>query len=210
MTKLTSSISIALLVAASSISSANVPTQAPAKTTTTAPATSATNSVANDFSCPDLRKATLKLPVYAANIANAKTTRTPEGGPYKRVELKCKELYCESIPQEDFRLVYEPTNPDANHSGYVSYPHINTSMEYTALNSAATELKLLASKEVCGVKSILSNNSSLVKYDAGSSIQSDTFIFNADGRLSTWTRTLRDGTMQNYSFNTTDGTLITN
>lgn len=171
------------------------------------PALAAIN--ANEFNCSDLRKASLKLPVYATNIANLKSTRTTEGGPFRRIELKCKELYCETNPKDDFRLVYEPNHPDASQSGFVKYPRIDLATEYASLSNAANEVKLLATREVCGAKAITSMNSSIIKYEAGASIQTDVFHFDLEGKLQSWTRTLRDGTTQTYAFRS-DGTLSRN
>ncbi len=82
------------------------------------------------------------------NLANSETTRTPEGGPYRR-----KDVVFESMPdarnfgelvtsppndniqrvqvsdvyvdQNAVDLRYEPDHPDANPEGYVAYPKIN-------------------------------------------------------------------------------------
>ena len=77
------------------------------------------DSKAETLQCLDLRKAAQKVPVYTANIANRETTRTPEGGPYKRVDLICHEFFCESVAKEDFKFVHLPDSPDANASGMV-------------------------------------------------------------------------------------------
>lgn len=98
-----------------------------------------------------------RLNVLASNIANAETTRTPEGGPYKRRDvvqmaqpvqgefsstLDRASLYKPSISavvadQSDPRLVYEPGHPDANKEGYVAYPNINVVTTMTDLMSAS-------------------------------------------------------------------------
>jgi flagellar basal-body rod protein FlgC len=90
----------------------------------------------------------MRMNTINSNIANVNTTRTPEGGPYRR-----KEVVLESIPdaksfgeillnqpQRDVARVqvtdvvvdrkapllkYEPDHPDANEDGYVAYPNIN-------------------------------------------------------------------------------------
>jgi hypothetical protein len=146
------------------------------------------------------------LPIYLSNITNAKTTRTADGGPYKRLDLKCQEFICETVPQNDFSNVYMPGHPDANSAGYVKFPRINIASEFAGLTNSAEELKLLASKQLCGSHAIVSSTSALIKYDPGTSVQSDTFTFTVDGKLSTWARTLRDGTLNQYAFNA-DGTL---
>jgi hypothetical protein len=157
------------------------------------------------FNCFDLRKAAQKLPVYASNISNRETTRTPEGGPYKRMDVICREMYCETAAKEDFKLVVDRNHPDANSAGYVRFPVVNVASEFAALSSAASEVRLLASTGACGASAISAPNMALVKYDSGASIQSDTFNFTADGRLTSWSRVLRDGTSQHMAFNA-DGT----
>ncbi|WP_419780465.1 flagellar basal body rod protein FlgC [Maridesulfovibrio sp.] len=88
------------------------------------------------------------LNVVSMNMANARTTRTAEGGPYRR-----KSVSMESSPvlspfetamdqqlnqqlrgvtvrgivsdTRPFKEVYEPNHPDANDKGIVKYPDIN-------------------------------------------------------------------------------------
>ena len=67
----------------------------------------------------------IRLNVIASNIANASSTKTPEGGPYRRKDVLFKTvMFGESaggveVPQvvEDqspFRSVYDPSHPDAD------------------------------------------------------------------------------------------------
>jgi len=86
--------------------------------------------------------------IISMNLANAKTTRTPEGGPYRRktVILAAEQVdspfskQMQSALDRDLRgvrvmhvaqdkrplkQVYEPGHPDANDEGYVFYPDIN-------------------------------------------------------------------------------------
>jgi flagellar basal-body rod protein FlgC len=97
----------------------------------------------------------LRLDVIADNIANVNTTRTPEGGPYRRSRVifasRVEQPYWRSpfLPtflkdavgqgvrvtsvqkdySSDLRLVYDPTHPDAlktgPQAGYVEYPNVN-------------------------------------------------------------------------------------
>ncbi|MES2963840.1 MAG: hypothetical protein V4760_08110 [Bdellovibrionota bacterium] len=164
-------------------------------------ATQAQAATTSGFSCIDLRKASQRLQVHANNIMNANTTRTPQGGPYKAIELRCKEMYCESIPRDDFKLVYDPSHPDANKAGYVQFPRVELSTEFAALNSAATEVKLLASTGVCGASALSTGTTALVKYDAGTSILTDVLNFSSEGKLTSWSRTNRDGKADHFSFN---------
>lgn len=92
----------------------------------------------------------LRLDLITANIANANTTRTPEGGPYRRkVPVFAENLAAtDGTPpggvrviavQDDptpFRRVYEPGNPDADQEGYVLYPNVNIINEMVNLMEA--------------------------------------------------------------------------
>jgi flagellar basal-body rod protein FlgC len=73
----------------------------------------------------------LRMDVISNNIANATTTRTPEGGAYRR----------RRIIQSPFRLNYDPSHPDAIQigpkRGYVEMPNVNVVMEMTDLISAS-------------------------------------------------------------------------
>jgi len=88
-----------------------------------------------------------RLNVIAANLANAKTTRTPEGGPYRKKmlvfeantinqgidsfrdeftrELRKVGVRRVTEDREPPQLVFEPNHPDADQNGYVAYPNIN-------------------------------------------------------------------------------------
>jgi flagellar basal-body rod protein FlgC len=163
-------------------------------------AVAAPSPMSNDFSCNDLRKAAVRMAVHSENIANRNTSRSLEGGHYKKVVLKCKELFCETARVDDFRIVHEPGHPDANQAGYVKYPAIDLASEYAAMNAAATEVRLLADKGLCGVKALISGNSALVKYDTDTSYMSDTLTFGADGKVTSWSRLNRDGSSQHVAF----------
>jgi flagellar basal-body rod protein FlgC len=93
------------------------------------------------------------------NLANAETTRTPEGGPYRR-----KDVVFESTPVESpFASVfgaqiqaaggvavanvitdtreperrYQPGHPDADADGYVAFPRVNPAEDMVDLMGAA-------------------------------------------------------------------------
>lgn len=93
----------------------------------------------------------LRLDLISSNIANVGTTRTPEGGPYRRKVPVFAEnlararsgLSCSGVKvvavQEDptpFRRVYEPGHPDADQDGYVLYPNVNIVNEMVNLIEA--------------------------------------------------------------------------
>ncbi|BBD09344.1 flagellar basal body rod protein FlgC [Desulfovibrio ferrophilus] len=94
------------------------------------------------------------LNIISMNLANAKTTRTAEGGPYQRRgvikattdvdarfsrvmqdhltrELKGVRILGISRDSERMKQVFEPGHPDANKDGYVTYPDINVVEEMT-------------------------------------------------------------------------------
>jgi len=96
-----------------------------------------------------------RMKVIASNIANANTTRTPAGGPYRRRETIFaampgdKNFHEELVSQkaddglrhvkvvgivEDSRppkMKYDPDHPDANEEGYVEMPNIDIVEEMT-------------------------------------------------------------------------------
>lgn len=97
--------------------------------------------------------------IISMNLANAKTTRTQDGGPYRRrsvvtesipldasfkkqmqsaldKELRGVRVQSIAIDQRPHKLVYEPGHPDANADGYVAYPDINVVEEMAALMTA--------------------------------------------------------------------------
>jgi len=94
----------------------------------------------------------LRLDVISTNIANAETTRTERGEPYRRkipvfseylrrtVDGKVESLGVRVVriveDQTPFRLVYDPTHPDANEEGYVQMPNVNVLREMVDLMDA--------------------------------------------------------------------------
>jgi flagellar basal-body rod protein FlgC len=100
-----------------------------------------------------------RMNTISSNIANAETTRTEEGGPYKRKdpifaaqadresfgEILANELdeqvqgvqVTEIAPDEKApRMVYNPSHPDANQDGYVAMPNVNPVQEMANMISA--------------------------------------------------------------------------
>jgi flagellar basal-body rod protein FlgC len=107
-----------------------------------------------------------RINVVSANIANAKTTHTQEGGPYKKQQVVFEDILLannkktnsndvettnninsdialrgvgvKSIVQSDAKPVmrFEPAHPDANEQGYVAYPDINPVIEMVDLIEA--------------------------------------------------------------------------
>jgi flagellar basal-body rod protein FlgC len=102
---------------------------------------------------------TKRMNTISSNIANAETTRTEAGGPYRRKdpilaaqtdresfgEILANQLdehvqgvQVEGIHEDERapRLVYNPAHPDANPEGYVAMPHVNTVEEMANMISA--------------------------------------------------------------------------
>jgi flagellar basal-body rod protein FlgC len=89
----------------------------------------------------------VRMNVASANLANARTTRTADGGPYQRqnvvvepaapggvespgasgdpavFEVKVAEVAADPRPP---RLEYDPSHPDADGNGYVAYPNVSS------------------------------------------------------------------------------------
>ncbi|MFO7734958.1 MAG: flagellar basal body rod protein FlgC [bacterium] len=88
-----------------------------------------------------------RLNIISSNIANARTTRTEDGGPYRRRDVVFKEVMLPELDKNDAKeapavavdkileneddsiLKYEPSHPDADENGYVEYPNISVVKE---------------------------------------------------------------------------------
>ncbi len=163
-----------------------------------------------ELGCADLRRNALRMSVHASNLANRETTRTPDGTAYKRLEVICKAAggaFCNVESIDDTKLQHSPGHPDADASGFVKMPIINAGAESAGLNTAAGELKMLATRGICGARGIQDGLMTVVKYEPGFEVMMDTMTFTADGRVARWSRTTRDGKTQNLSFKD-DGTPV--
>jgi len=114
-----------------------------------------------DISASGLSAQRARMDVIAENLANAGTTRTLEGGAYRR-----KRVILAAQPSEEARfglpdiltdrhagagvrvariaedpsalpLVYDPSHPDARPDGYVEMPNVNTVVEMVDIISAS-------------------------------------------------------------------------
>ena len=110
----------------------------------------------------------LRLDVISENVTNINTTRTGEGGPYRRkvvvfeamggresfrnVLARTRDGAVSNAGQEntggvrvveiaedptDFKLKYDPTDPDANGEGYVELPNVDLVKEITDAMAAS-------------------------------------------------------------------------
>lgn len=96
--------------------------------------------------------------IILQNLANQNTTRTVEGGPYRRKQVVLREnqldfkselgkamtkadrggVYVEEVVESQNPLVpvYDPDHPDANEEGYVMMPNVNSAEEMVDLMAA--------------------------------------------------------------------------
>jgi flagellar basal-body rod protein FlgC len=115
-----------------------------------------------EISASALTAQRLRMNVTAENLANAETTKTADGNPYRR-----KEVTLQAVPKGGFgaqlskamgggsgvapggveasaitedetngKLVYDPSHPDANEQGYVRMPNVDTVTEMVDLIDA--------------------------------------------------------------------------
>lgn len=98
-----------------------------------------------DISASGLSAQRARLDLIASNIANVETTRTPGGGPYRRLQALFAssgngaggvEMLGTVLDPRDFRRVYQPGHPDADANGIVAYPNVNIVEEMVDLVSA--------------------------------------------------------------------------
>ena len=107
-----------------------------------------------DISVSGMKAERVRMDVVLSNLANVNSTRTPEGGPYRRRQVVFQTLLEDadksggfggrgvevseiSLDNSDFVRVYRPGHPDADADGYVQLPNINTAEEMADLLSAS-------------------------------------------------------------------------
>ena len=101
-----------------------------------------------------------RLNLISSNLANVDSTRTPEGGPYRRKEIVFKSaspggsfeqmlrgetggsgtgVEVSDVVEDPrpFRQIFNPRHPDADASGYVLYPNVNPMEEMVNMISAS-------------------------------------------------------------------------
>jgi len=92
-----------------------------------------------------------KMDVIVSNLANINTTRTSEGGPYRRKVIVfssepvkgsfddiMRMVKVEGIMEdrESIKMVFDPAHPDADSNGIVAMPDINTVVEMADMITA--------------------------------------------------------------------------
>lgn len=123
--------------------------------------------------------------VVTANMANAETTRTPEGGPYRRKlvvfgsqeqarfprlltaglrarereGVRVEQVVADTSPPE---MRFEPAHPDANTQGFVAYPNINPVNEMVDLMGAVRAYEM-NSTAVQATKQMIQQSIDLLK-----------------------------------------------
>ena len=97
-----------------------------------------------------------KLDVVTSNLANVSTTRTPEGGPYRKKTIASaaenvkgnfdstmngavQSVKVDEVKEDptSIKRVYDPGHPDADAKGFVAMPDINVMMEMADMIAAS-------------------------------------------------------------------------
>lgn len=98
-----------------------------------------------------------RMDIIAQNIANAETTKTKNGDPYRRKQVVLEEKGFRDVlkgemvsnrgggvrvkkvveSENPFVPVYDPSHPHANEEGYVMMPNVNKSEEMVDLMAAS-------------------------------------------------------------------------
>jgi flagellar basal-body rod protein FlgC len=124
-----------------------------------------------DIAASGMTAERLRMDVTAENLANAQTTRTPGGGPYRRQTVVLQQAGGDFAGQlagavgagagaepagveavgivpdgTPLRRVYDPGHPDADAQGYVTMPNVNPVTEMVELidSSRAYEANVTA------------------------------------------------------------------
>ncbi len=110
-----------------------------------------------DISASALAAERTRMNLISSNLANVNSTRTAEGGPYRRkdavfaatpversfgaalnkADARRVEVTQIVEDQKPPRLQFEPNHPDANAAGYVAYPNVNVVEEMADMISAS-------------------------------------------------------------------------
>lgn len=110
-----------------------------------------------DAAASGLTAERLRMDVISNNIANVNTTRTAEGGPYRRQVVvfapRANTSFGQVLAQQleggagvrvvgivkdnaPLKMVYDPSHPDANPDGYVAMPNVNIVAEMVDMITA--------------------------------------------------------------------------
>jgi len=124
----------------------------------------------------------MRAEMLVENMANAETTRTPEGGPYRRKDV----VFSTDIQSSPFSAVFQselgtgvkvadvitdssapdmryvPGHPDADENGYVAFPKMNPAEEMVDLLNASRSYQANVSA-MTAVKDMITNSISIMK-----------------------------------------------
>lgn len=112
---------------------------------------------AMEVAASGLRMQRTRMNVISSNLANVETTRTPEGGPYRRRQVVVEAMpfdnsfgpqFREAVQgvrvqevqadqQTPLKTVFDPSHPDANPQGYVDLPNVNVMEEMVDMMTAS-------------------------------------------------------------------------
>ena len=109
-----------------------------------------------DASATALNAERTRIEVAVSNMANSESTRSANGGPYRRRDVMLAAQPSQSFDdvlgqtgavgvrvsgvvedQTPFRRRYEPSHPDADADGFVSLPNVDASQEMVDMIGAA-------------------------------------------------------------------------
>jgi flagellar basal-body rod protein FlgC len=109
------------------------------------------SAIAASASALDVQRA--RMEVAVSNLANAESTRGPDGQPYRRRSVVLETVQPDGPSfnvqaagvrvaeivqdQADFRRRYEPSHPDADDSGFVAVPNVDVPEEMVDMLGAA-------------------------------------------------------------------------
>lgn len=114
---------------------------------------SSTLSSAIDAAASALDVQRARMEVAVSNLANAESTRGPDGQPYRRREIVLQTTQTDgdafsvqaagvrvaeiAQDQSEFRRRYEPSHPDADADGFVAMPNVDVPEEMVDMLGAA-------------------------------------------------------------------------
>lgn len=115
-----------------------------------------------DINASGMTAQRFRMDIISENVANANTTRTQNGTPYVRKVVTFAErdtqtpfhhvlntardrysgqgVKVDGVYQDkesEMKMVYDPSHPDADENGYVTYPNVNIITEMTNLIDAS-------------------------------------------------------------------------
>ena len=115
-----------------------------------------------DINASGMTAQRFRMDIISQNVANANTTRTEDGSPYVRKVVTFTEKDSQTLfhqvlnkatdrysgkgakangvyedTKTEMNMVYDPSHPDADENGYVTYPNVNIITEMTNLIDAS-------------------------------------------------------------------------